>query len=113
MATLTTKYNQGDIVFVLFYKNETANKNVALETKDDFDNNFAKICMAKVIHISADTKSEPEYELLEVSGNEKTTEPWNEYIEESSCFGTKEAAMVRLMDDWFPMTTKEVLTKRR
>lgn len=104
MAILTTKYDIGAIVFVLFYTMETDKKDVRTERKADFDHNFAKICIGEICEIFAASNGEPEYNVKTV-GTSDAEDIWNEPIPESMCFPSLAEVTTKLLTDWYPSYT--------
>jgi len=101
MAILTTKYDIGAIVFVLFYQMEMDKKAIPTERKEEFDHNFAKICIGEISEIFAYSNGEPEYTVKTV-GSDDAEEVWNEPILESMCFPSLAEATTKLLKDWYP-----------
>lgn len=96
MTIHTPKYQPGQIVYVLYYKNEDNNPTLVERKIDEWDFNFAKIFRVEVVCVSI-TKTNIEYT---VSYPNDTDNEWNESIDEQMISDDKYILINKLIEKW-------------
>lgn len=93
MATLKSKFNVADTLFVVFISEE--------DLKNAYSDNFCKIIPGVVKSIYCSTEHKPEYEMRDIwKGDLTATKVWNEFIPEHLCFLTIEEATTYILKLW-------------